>query len=67
MKSLIKISSIFETDTSFVFENCYSMYVELNKHNGDLINSNLDNNEKTQKLFKALYLFALEKKQLINN
>ena len=62
MNYLVKISNIVETDNTFIFQNCYSMYVELNKFNGKFINSNLYNNSHTQKLFKKLYTKAIKLK-----
>lgn len=60
MNYLVKISNIVETDNTFIFQNCYCMYVELNKFNGKFINSNLFNNNHTQKLFKKLYTKAIK-------
>ena len=58
MKSLSKIYKITETQSSFIFQNDFNIYIELNKIDGTFITGNVYDNEQTQVLFKKLYKIA---------
>jgi hypothetical protein len=58
MKTLSKIYRVTETKTSFIFQNNFNIYIELNKSNGSFITGNVYDNEQTQILFKKLYKIA---------
>ena len=58
MKSLSKIYKITKTQSSFIFQNDFNIYIELNKIDGTFITGNVYDNEQTQVLFKKLYKIA---------
>lgn len=49
---------VSETATAYVFTNAINVHIELDKATGEFITGNIDNNEKTQKLFRLLYSFV---------
>lgn len=59
-----KYYSIIESENSFLFQNQFNMYIELDKKTGNFKTSNLHNNDTTQKLFAALYKRAIQLKNL---